>query len=29
LLRDVKGRKVRWAGHVTDRERSELHTGFW
>jgi hypothetical protein len=29
IIRMIKSRRMRWAGHVASRETGEVHTGFW
>jgi hypothetical protein len=29
IVRAIKPRRMRWTGHVTRRERFEMHTVFW
>jgi hypothetical protein len=29
IVRVIKSRRIRWAGHVARMGRVELHTGFW
>jgi hypothetical protein len=29
IVRVIKSRRVRWAGHVARRGRGEAYTGFW
>jgi hypothetical protein len=29
IIRVIKSRKMRWAGHVASRETGEVHVAFW
>jgi hypothetical protein len=29
IIRVIKSRRMRWAGHVARAGRGEVHTGFW
>jgi hypothetical protein len=29
IIRLIKSRRMRWAGHVADKETCQVHTGFW
>jgi hypothetical protein len=29
IIRVIKSRRMRWAGHVARRGRTDMHTGFW
>jgi hypothetical protein len=29
IIRVIKARRMRWAGHVARMVRGEVHTGFW
>jgi hypothetical protein len=29
IIRVIKSRRMRWAGHVARMGRGEVHTGFW
>jgi hypothetical protein len=29
IIRVIKSRRLRWAGHVARKGRGEVHTGFW